>query len=134
MPVNGVFGTNYLFAFHTTAAAIGVLGVPGSGSAYGGGGGGSCWAFSEYISTYAGGSTPYGTGGAGGAGNSGGTGQPGTGIGHGYAANIADPQYPQLPNGSQGAAAWFNGTTWVQSNDCTSTYSNGRIYIKYLGQ
>jgi len=134
MPTNGVFGTDYLFAFHTTAATIGILSNAGSGSAYGGAGGGSGWSFGGGTSGYAGGSTPYGSGGAAGRDSAG---QNGTGIGHGYGYTG-----PEIYNGSgtimggmsKGAAAWFNGTSWVQNDDWTSTYSDGRIYIKYLGQ
>jgi len=134
MPENGTFGTNYLFAFHTTAATIGILGNPGTGSAYGGSGGGSGWSFGQSLSGYAGGSTPYGTGGAAGRDSSG---QNGTGIGHGYGytgPEIYNSGGTIMGGVSKGAAAWFNGTSWAQNDDWTSTYSDGRIYIKYLGQ
>lgn len=120
VPIGGTFGTNYLFAFHTTS------GVPNSfmggiGSAYGGASSGSSVSFfgESTLSTSAGGSTPYGNGGAG-VYNS--VGASGTGIGCG-----------KINNG-HGVAAWFNGSTWQNSDLIGTNGADGYIRITYLGQ
>lgn len=121
MPVGGVFGTDYLFAFHTTGGVAG-LDTGGSGGAYGGGASGtSASMFGEsVVTTSNGGSTPYGQGGAGVNKR---IGNDGTGIGHGRADGI-------------GAAAWFNGSYWQDSSADPSSVqliANGYIKITYLG-
>lgn len=121
IPVGGVFGTDYLFAFHTTGGVEALLARGGTGGAYGGGASGtSSSVFGEsVVTTSNGGSTPYGQGGAGvnrRVGNN------GTGIGHGN-------------NNGDGAAAWFNGTSWQDStaNPRSVTIPDGYIRITYLG-
>lgn len=120
MPVGGVFGTDYLFAFHTTGGASGLF-SGGSGGAYGGGASGnSVSIFGEAVPTTSnGGSTPYGQGGAGVNKR---VGNDGTGIGHGRADG-------------NGAAAWFNGTSWQDSSADPSlnNVSDGYIKITYIG-
>lgn len=116
LPVNGTFGTNYLFAFHTTGGTSGILGAGGSGGAYGGAGSGSVY---ESSNGKDGGSTPYGTGGTSGGHN-------GQGIGHGYA-------YSPGSIAVKGGAAWFNGSSWEQSDLWASNYEDGKIIVKYLG-
>lgn len=137
MPVGGVFGTNYFFAFHTTPSVDTSPGVPGSGSAYGGSASGSAsvmWPSSgDTINGYAGGGTPYGNGGARVTQSGIGTtyGNNGAGIGHGYASPIATNSVGVV----QGSAAWFDGNSWVESLDRTiDSGEQGRIYIKYLGR
>lgn len=119
LPLNGIFGTDYLFAFHTTGGMT-ELQHGGSGGAYGGGASGSSISFfgEATKSSSTGGSTPYGNGGAG-VNNRGGN--DGTGIGHGNA------------DGS-GAAAWFDGTVWKNSAAVAIKGIDGYIKITYLGQ
>ncbi|MBO7733682.1 MAG: hypothetical protein J6S67_14050 [Methanobrevibacter sp.] len=120
LPVGGVFGTDYLFAFHTTGGATG-LNVGGTGGAYGGGASGASYSiFGEsVVTTSNGGSTPYGQGGAG-VNNR--EGNNGTGIGHGN-------------NSGVGAAAWFNGTSWQDStaDPLSVSIRDGYIRITFLG-
>lgn len=125
MPPSGVFGTDYYYTFQIAGCADG----GGNGSAYGGaasGGASDSW-LAESYSTSAGGSTPYGQGGAGvykyvTVENV--QGNPGTGVGHGV--------YAGPP-----AAASFNGTEWVdmelRSRTITTAYEDGKIRITYLG-
>lgn len=121
LPVGGVFGTDYLFAFHTTGGIAFTLDIGGTGGAYGGGASGTSFStFGEDVSTTSnGGSTPYGQGGAGVKNR---IGNNGTGIGHGN-------------NNGIGAAAWFNGTSWQDStaNPGAVTIPDGYIRITYLG-
>ena len=121
MPVGGVFGTDYLFAFHTTGGISDPLSPGGTGGAYGGGASGSSISIAgeTVVTTSNGGSTPYGQGGAGVKNR---RGNNGTGIGHGN-------------NNGTGAAAWFNGTSWQDSSTDASTVSvaDGYIRITYLG-
>lgn len=130
IPLNGVFGTDYLFAFHTTSGAGNdFLLETGSGSAYGGSasGGASSTDSQGMIAQYGylGGNTPYGSGGARSYSGTGllayGFGHDGTGIGHGYA-------------GGKGAAAWYNGTNWVQSDNWANPGEEGKIVVEYVGQ
>jgi len=122
MPIDGVFGTDYYFAFHTTGSgSIPLLsGYGGSGGAYGGGAsGGSYMVQGGGVSTSNGGSTPYGSGGAGvPKGNA--MGNNGGGIGGGRADG-------------HGAAAWFNGTEWQTSTGLGGPGETGHIIVKYLG-
>lgn len=121
IPVGGTFGTDYLFAFHTTGGVAGALNFAGTGGAYGGGAsGGSASIFGErVVATSNGGDTPYGQGGAGVYDRGGNN---GTGIGHGN-------------NNTVGAAAWFNGTSWQDStaDPLSVTIPDGYIRITYLG-
>ena len=114
LPINGIFGTNYLFAFHTTGGAY-----AGSGSAYGGAASGAGAKFSGTSRTSAdGGSTPYGQGGAGKSDSYPGNNGSGVGAGHGDGT---------------GAAAWFDGIEWRDSNRKGVATEDGHIIIKYLG-
>lgn len=120
LPVDGVFGSNYFFAFHTTGATTtgraGVTGGGGGGSAYGGAASGR-GSGNNYYSWDAG-STPYGTGGIG---TNAYVGNDGTGIGHGKSDGT-------------GAGAYFNGTTWVNSTELAQGYDlDGMIKVEYLG-
>lgn len=116
LPVGGVFGTDYLFAFHCSGCP-GLYQVHGGcGSAYGGAASGGS---NSNSTTYNGGDTPYGTGGIGVSNAV--FGNPGTGIG---SAN----------NGSDGSGAFFNGTNWINEiyrNNLSEV--DGKIIIKYLG-
>lgn len=117
LPVGGIFGTDYLYAFHTTGGVAGVLATGGTGGAYGGGAGGT-----SYSGTaYSGGSTPYGNGGSANTGGS-----DGSGIGHGKKQKSGT-------TAADGAAAWFDGTNWNQSDMVASGYLDGKIFIKYIG-
>lgn len=136
LPIGGTFGTDYLFAAHCTAAGAGatydepnnLYGMGGSGSAYGGAGSGSSLPIA--VPSYNGGNTPYGSGGAGV--NSGGTkfknGNNGTGIGHGFGGGVfAKNSY------TPGAAAYFDGTQWIESNLVAGALEDGKIKVTYLG-
>lgn len=135
MPLGGVFGTNYIFAFHVTAsAAKGALSAgdsAGVGSAYGGAGSGSSYyAGSSGLVigksySFNAGSTPYGNGGAGVyAANYYSVGNSGTGIGYGYGGGIS----------ANGSGAWFNGTNWQDSRSVASSKDqDGHIIVTYLG-
>lgn len=141
LPIGGVFGTDYLAAFHTTAAGSGIGGpggiegyffeFGGSGSAYGGAGSGCSNDYTLPSSSYAGGSTPYGNGGAGVSGGSyskTNPGKNGTGIGHGFGGGVsAKGCY------NPGAAAYFNGTQWIESTEVAAAREEGKIIITYLG-
>lgn len=105
MPIDGIFGVDYFYAFHVSGTAIG---GGGSGSAYGGGASGR-------GSNYNGGNSPYGIGGAAGS-----VASDGTGIGHGNA------------DGSS-AGAFFDGTSWNTISNIIGNESDGMIKIIYLG-
>lgn len=137
LPENGVFGTDYLFAFHTTAgASSGVNGgmrrAAGVGSAYGGAGSGTAsrqiLVGSTYIRShsYNAGSTPYGVGGAGVPAPNTDTvvlGNNGTGIGYGYGGGVS----------LNGVGAWFNGSEWLDSR-VVGDNSGGHIIITFVSQ
>lgn len=134
LPEGGTFGTNYLFAFHTTAGASGASGsgkvASGVGSAYGGAGSGTASRThvlgAEFVSrSYNAGSTPYGAGGSGVPAPSTETtvlGNNGTGIGYGYGGGVS----------LNGVGAWFNGTEWLDSR-ATGDNTGGHIIITFLG-
>lgn len=129
IPVGGVFGTDYIRAYHASP----VSGAPGS--AYGGAagvcyytqqGGGFSWGTR-------GGNSPYGNGGT--TDNlevTGITCTEGTGIGAGgKTANIN-------VNGTNikailGAGAYFNGTTWIDEPGNTTNTGSSYIRVTYLG-
>lgn len=137
LPVNGVFGTDYLFAAHCCAAAIGSWRAPfctaGCGSAYGGSGAGYCAMDSggSHGTVWNGGSTPYGNGGTAVV-----SGVPanfspasGTGVGAGLAqANVVMPTWP-----IKGAAAYYNGNEWVNSGLYGNLEEDGHIIVKCIG-
>ena len=122
MPVGGTFGTDYLFAFH---CAAGTYGSAGGGSAYGGAGSGQAFSGGTAAGTatvIAGGSTPYGTGGAGhSVTRAQENGYNGSGIGYGYGGGIS----------GNGAGAWFDGTTWNDSRTIGAPGEQGQILIEY---
>lgn len=140
LPVGGIFGTDYLFAFHTTASGSGnyrnysgnfVGDMGASGSAYGGAGSGSSNSYTISSISYKGGSTPYGEGGPG---VSGGIyaetrpGNNGTGIGHGFGGGVfAKGCY------APGAAAYFDGSQWIESTLVAGAREDGKIIVTYLG-
>lgn len=121
LPVGGVFGTDYIRAYH----AAPLSGAPGS--AYGGAagvkyftsqGGGSSWGTR-------GGNSPYGSGGP--------TGDtsslmpdptPGTGIGAGGKI---------ISGVVVGAGAYFNGTIWIDAPGNTTNTGSSYIRVTYLG-
>lgn len=141
LPIGGVFGIDYLFAFHATSSSGGFCvdspdGIyvlcGGSGSAYGGAGSGSSNDVTLPSISYNGGSTPYGAGGAGVSGGIGNTkakpGNNGTGIGHGFGGGV-------FAKGcfTPGAAAYFDGTQWVESDLVADAREDGKIKVTYLG-
>lgn len=131
LPVGGTFGTDYLFAFHVAPGGSKMIFYSGGGgSAYGGAASGSAAANTSHsASTVAGGSTPYGNGGAGAYAPRDSlfvSGNPGTGIGAGK--GFDDYCY--------GGAAYFDGTTWVDANSnglFGNTNEDGHIIVKYVG-
>lgn len=138
LPKNGIFGTDYLFAFHTTAAPVTIPFLQcGGGSAYGGSASGGASSTgsqgSQSQNGFIGGNTPYGTGGTRAYSGTGllayGYGSDGTGIGHGYVGDFGD-------HGSiigKGATAWYNGTEWLQSDSWANPGEEGKIKVTYLG-
>lgn len=142
LPELGVFGTDYLFAFHCSAGSCGFVGTPnvigGSGSAYGGAGASST-ATQSVIFANNGGSTLFGTGGTLFSGGSQTTkaGNDGSGVGAGFgggrflgaaAANTTGERGPQ-----RGAAAWFDGSNWLTSSSVGGMNEQGHIIITYKG-
>lgn len=141
LPMGGTFGIDYLFAAHCTAAGTGsnvfyngifAGNMGGSGSALGGAGSASSNDYTLPSSSYNGGSTPYGTGGEG---VSGGIepvkvkpGKNGTGIGHGFGGGV-------IAKGctTPGAAAYFDGTQWIESTLVAGAREEGKIIITYMG-
>lgn len=120
MPVGGVFGTDYLRAYHISAYA------PCPGGAYGGGAshknveGGGDW-------YYRGGNSPYGIGGT--------TSSPeGKGIGGGGKIQIIDLGGGYTSEIARSAGAYYNGKIWIDHPSGTQT-GTGSSYIKiiYLG-
>lgn len=111
LPVNGVFGTDYLRAYHASPLAPG----GGGGSAYGGAGTGPGpnQGFATNWFTR-GGNSPYGNGATTESAN-------GSGIGKGFA------------DGFTGAGAYFNGTTWVDEPGNSTNTGSSYIRITYLG-
>ena len=128
LPVDGVFGTDYLFAFHCVSGTF-TNGRDGGGigSAYGGAGSGTVYSSGGGMgsaTTLAGGSTPYGSGGAAHTTTSGLIlGSNGTGAGYGYGGGVS----------ANGGGAWFNGTAWVDSRDTGNRGEDGHIIVKYVG-
>lgn len=125
VPVNGVFGTDYLAAVHVTAAS---MSTAGSGSAYGGAGSGMGYMGGSPLSrmySFDAGSTPYGAGGQGVQTQAQTPGNDGAGIGHGNGGN---------GHGANGVGAWFDGTIWCDSRTVASaTDQDGHIIVKYIG-
>lgn len=110
LPINGVFGTDYIRAYHAAPrAAI-------CGGAYGGGamGSGDIW-------SYRGGNSPYGLGGTTSY-------EPGNGIGGGG-------QRKQYSGGTMSVAggAYFNGTNWIDVPGDPLNTITSLIRITYLG-
>lgn len=120
IPIYGVFGTDYLFAFHC-AGLPGMYydAIAGGGSAYGGAGSGGVYKGGwSSITSGNGGSTPYGTGGAGVTNTI--YGKNGTGIGNGKS------------NG-YGAGAFFDGQNWNDITTYITSETPGKIQVTYLG-
>lgn len=119
LPVNGIFGTDYLRAYHTSPLAPG----GGGGSAYGGAGTGPGprQGFADNWFTR-GGNSPYGNGATTESTN-------GSGIGKGFASveNLASS------GPAVGAGAYFNGTTWVDEPGNSTNTGSSYIRITYLG-
>lgn len=137
LPVNGIFGTNYLFAAHCGPAATGWRGSPkcaaGNGSVYGGAAGGVSATTPNYsVSSYNGGSTLFGIGGTGVVGSL--TDVPvaaeGTGIGAGKtnATSISSIKNPRT-----GSAAFFKDGVWQNSDLYGNKEEDGHIIVKCIG-
>lgn len=127
LPLGGVFGVNYLYAFHVVGTCD--YGA-GGGSAYGGAGSsyayrttvqGSSW----YYSSSNAGATPYGVGGAGVRTSGTQNGNSGTGPGYGQGGVNSVATIP--------AGAWFDGTQWNDSRVRGTSGYDGHIIVKYLG-
>lgn len=137
IPVNGVFGTDYLFAAHCTASATGWYGSPrcvaGTGSAYGGAAGGLATSVPGYtVSVYNGGASNFGNGGTGlivpiAGGDT--TLVNGTGIGAGKCwGNGSQMTWPW-----RGAAALFKDGIWQNSELYGNTEEDGHIIVTCTG-
>lgn len=119
LPVGGVFGTDYLRAYHICGA--------GNGSAYGGAAGAvvSGAAGWSYWATR-GGNSPYGNGGPGStSGNY--TAASGSGIGSAR-YTLVDGNYVMY-----NAGAYFNGTIWIDKPGINTKNKSSYIRITYLG-
>ena len=125
LPVGGVFGKDYLFAAHTCSN--------GNGSAHGGAGSG--WASDstkagKRLTGSAGGSTPYGQGGA--AVTSPGSrddknfiyGNNGSGVGAGSGGGRSD---------AKSSSAYFYNGEWRDSDSGSGVNNEGIIKIKFVG-
>lgn len=116
LPVDGIFGTDYLYAFHSAGVAgMGYYIYGGGGSAYGGAASGGSI---NSSSTLQGGSTLYGIGGLGVSNSA--QGNNGTGIGNGK-------------NGFFGAGAFFDGQSWHDETTYADSAVDGKIQVTYLG-
>ena len=118
LPVGGVFGTDYLRAYHICGA--------GNGSAYGGAAGAVVtYAVEGYWATR-GGNSPYGNGG------------PGSTTGNYPAASgsgIGSARYVLVDGhyGRYNAGAYFNGTIWIDEPGINTRNDSSYIRITYLG-
>lgn len=139
MPVDGVFGTDYYYAFHATAAPSGnILGYNGgAGSAYGGSASGGSMSYGSMgdhgQTSIRGGNTPYGNGGAGAYSGTGliaaSVGNSGTGIGCGKKPLTNS----ELLTTFLGSTAFFNGTNWEDPGTTGAQGAEGAIVITFLG-
>lgn len=132
LPSTGMFGTDYIHAFHTTAGSSGNgFCMGGTGSAYGGAGSGKSNNLTTSSRSYNGGSTPFGMGGAGVAvptvNPSAANGNSGTGIGAGIGGGL-------IKNGfiTPGAAAYFDGSNWIDANTYAALSADGKIRITFM--
>lgn len=118
MPVDGIFGTNYLRAYHTCSTSPG----GGNGSAYGGAGTGPGpnQGFANNWFTR-GGNSLYGTGAVTESSS-------GTGVGNGIGWQFNLDSVPRI-----GAGAYFNGTIWVDEPGNSTNTGSSYIRITYLG-
>lgn len=118
LPVGGVFGTDYLRAYHICGE--------GNGSAYGGAAGAVVsYAVDGYWATR-GGNSPYGNGGSGStSGNY--TVASGSGIGSAR-YTLVDGNYVIY-----NAGAYFNGTIWIDEPGINTKNESSYIRITYLG-
>lgn len=123
LPVGGVFGTDYIRAYHAAPAA-GVM-----GGAYGGGQGGEVTGIGGDWA-YRGGNSPYGNGGSASSNLSN---RAGKGIGGGGKLKTITYSGQTFTFAIPGGA-YFNGTTWVDHPGwTTSNPFRSRIRITYLG-
>lgn len=133
LPVNGVFGIDYLRCFHCGAPASGSY---GGGGAYGGGAGGR--GSYTYVAPSGGGAGRYVTGtgrkGSDGAGGTGGTGGTGTISGNTGTGMNGKPGNSGTGIGAGtatlGGVAWYNGTTWAAPTRSTNT--SGAAYVRVI--
>lgn len=145
IPINGVFGQDFLFAAHccpgTYSSLINVRGGSigqggGNGSAYGGSGSGMSSNYTLSSASYNGGNTPYGNGGPGvpipSVNPSVASGNNGTGIGAGLGGGL---NYKNI-NGTQyrgmGAACFFDGQKWNDSNTVGEYETDGFVRVQYI--
>lgn len=144
IPVDGTFGTNYLFCFHCAGSTcIGGgrganWGASGGGGAYGGGGGAarSMTPTAHYGYGYAGGAGAGGNGGSGGgtSTSAGGTaGGKGGGVGGGdggkYLSSSSGGQIAQITPTYAGVA-FYNGSTWSAPSKTTHSLTGCIIVEK----
>lgn len=127
LPVGGVFGTDYLRAYHIT----GFLNLGASGSAFGGGASPRTYIApttgitANYWATR-GGNSPYGTGG-----NNVPYGANGTGIGYGKV--ISDNTSEGCSVASYNGSSWVNDGTYVNCLVSGETPESAYIRVTYLG-
>lgn len=133
LPTNGVFGTNYLRAYHCSPVGSGLAQYPytAPGGAYGGGAGGSRTDVGGgYSWSYRGGNSPYGNGGAAvtslyvSA---------GTGIGAG-GKTVYGTIHGVTADWVIGAGAYYNGSQWIDEPGNLTNTGSSYIRITYLGQ
>lgn len=138
LPVNGVFGTDFLFAAHCGAAASGWGGSPrcvaGCGSVYGGAAGGVGLNASGYtLAAFNGGGTSFGSAGIGQVlpQNGGDTNlSSGSGIGAGkcwFTPYSSGHTWP-----TKGAAAMFMNGVWQDTGLYGTKGEDGRIIVTHL--
>lgn len=138
LPINGIFGTDYLFAAHCGAAATGWYGSPrcvaGCGSVYSGAAGGVALSASGYtLSAFNGGNTNFGSAGIGQVlPQSGGNTllSDGTGVGSGkcwVAQNSAFITWPR-----RGSAAMFINGSWQDTGLYGEKNEDGHIIVTHL--
>lgn len=136
MPIEGVFGTDYLRCFHCGAGGDRDW---AGGGAYGGGAGGrGARSYSTASKTYTNHTGGAGIAGAGGAGGAGGTGTTNNVVGSGSAGKPGS-------NGSGigagqpywGGVAYYDGSSWSEPTRGESSVNSGgaqHIIITYLGR
>lgn len=118
LPVNGVFGTDYIRAYHAAPYA-GICGGAHGGGAAGPYGDGVSW-------TYRGGNSPYGNGGASNRAK-------GDGAGGGGTPKQYINQYGNVVTMYVAGGAYFNGTNWIDVSGDPLNTTTSLIRITYLG-